>query len=799
MLKSYLTLALRTLRRQRVYTAVNALGLTVGLACAALVAVFLEYELTYDGHHENADRIYRILNVSGADAFSTVQFKDFFRTEGDAQRRLAERLPEAIPAIEAATNFEILTGSVFVETAKGNRFASDRRLVTNTGPAFAALFTFERVAGAPLADALARPRSAVLTATTARRYFGDADPIGQPLTVDGTEATVRAVVADPPPNTRLRFDLAMQVERIPNWGAYHYVRLAEGAAPEAVAAQVTALMDELFPRRTEDRGYNETRDTERLQPLTAIHLAERALYDDTPHRAPIYLWAFGAIGLLILGITTINYANLALALYAGRHQEIGVRKALGGHRRQIAGQFLVEAVLLALLCVPLALGVCAAVLPAFNALMETSIAAARLAQPVVLGALVGVAALAGLGAGSYPAFVLARKQAVDLFGRGLGASGGRGWSLRHGLIALQFAVLIGLGSLSWVAYDQLAFMQTGDLGYETEHVVRTNVRADSAAYQQYRQRLVASSAIQAVGMGAAPNLANNTGTFGLVGGDRTFPGRYQRVDTHWFDVMGLDHPVVERMQTQGPTGPPRALVNQAAADRLAPVDPVGRLWSFAPDNPDANTYEIAGVLPNLHLNSMRRAIVPMLFEVFASPPRGYNILVRTTEGRTQAGLAHVRAVTDELFPDTPLQLTFLDDQVAQLYEQERRFMTLAATLSGVAILLAALGLTSLVAYLTRLRMKEIGVRKSLGASVAGLVALLNREYVPIVGAAFLVGAPLAWWAADAWLGQFAYRVGLSPLMFVGAGLGALAVAAVAVSTQAVRAARVNPAQVLRSE
>jgi putative ABC transport system permease protein len=253
------------------------------------------------------------------------------------------------------------------------------------------------------------------------------------------------------------------------------------------------------------------------------------------------------------------------------------------------------------------------------------------------------------------------------------------------------------------------------------------------------------------------------------------------------------------MQAQGPTGPPRALVNQAAADRLAPVDPVGRRWSFAPENPDATTYAIEGVLPNLHLNSMRRAIVPRLFEVFASPPAGYNILVRVTEGRTQAGLAHVRAVTDELFPDTPLRLTFLDDQVAQLYEQERRFMTLAAALAGLAILLAALGLASLVAYLTRLRQKEIGVRKSLGASVASIVALVNREYVALVGVAFLVGAPLAWWAADAWLGQFAYRIALSPLVFGGAGLAALLVAALAVSTQALRAARVDPARVLRSE
>ena len=558
-------------------------------------------------------------------------------------------------------------------------------------------------------------------------------------------------------------------------------------------------MDEINPNRKND----ENLDGNRLQALTDIHLASGALYDDTPHRNPAYLWAFGAIGLLILVITTINYANLALALYADRNAEIGVRKAMGGHRGQIAGQFLVEAGLLALACVPLALGLCAAVLPGFNALMNTSIGVAQLLQPTVLGALVGLSALAGVAAGSYPALVLARKETVELFGRGLASGGGgRSWTLRHGLIALQFVVLIGLGSLSWIAHDQLRFMQSGDLGFQTENVVRLDnfVTRDSTEYLQLRRRLQSSSAIEAVGTGVSPNPGGNRTNFGLPGGDavqRDFHS--ETVDVSWFDAMGVEHPVVDSMRRAGPSGPPRVLVNQAVVDRFGFENPVGKTIILGPNYDEPNRLVIDGVLPNMHLRPMRQEIKPTVFRVRPVRSAIFGALVRFAPGRVNEGLRHVREVWAEIRPDAPLQTTFLDDQVAQLYDQERRFGTLAAVLSGLAILLAAIGLASLVAYLTRLRMKEIGVRKALGGSVTSIVALLNKEYVQIVGAAFLVGAPLAWLAADWWLGRFAYRVDLSVWPFLAAGIGALVVAVLAVSTQALRAARVDPAQVLRSE
>jgi putative ABC transport system permease protein len=557
-------------------------------------------------------------------------------------------------------------------------------------------------------------------------------------------------------------------------------------------------MDEVDPSRRDDDRLK----GERLQALTDIYLAPRKNFDRGPHRDATYLWVFAAIGGLILVVTTINYANLALALYAERRAEIGVRKALGGHREQIARQFMAEAMVLALGCVPLALAACAAVLPAFNGLMDTSIAATQVFQPTVLGVMVALALLTGVVAGGYPAFVLARKKTIDLFDRGLSGSARRGWSLRHGLIALQFVVLIGLGSLSWIAVDQLRFMQDESLAYQTENVIRLpGASRDTAAYAQWRQRLLAEPSIAAVGMGPDPRPRRPTGTFALSGDpDRIYEGGQVRtVDVHWFDVMGIDHPVAEAMKRDGADAPQRTLINETAAALLDEVDPVGQRWIADPGGGNYATPPIEGILPDLYFHSMRQELAPTAYRIHATPPWSTSILVRLESGRLQAGMEHVRTVWGDLRPDRPFQASFMSNLVADLYEQEQRFTTLSGVLAGIAILLAALGLASLVAYLTRLRLKEIGIRKALGGTTASIVALLNKEYVRLVGVAFVVGVPLAWWVANRWLQQFALQVDVSPLVFLGSGLAALVVALAAVSLQAGRAARVDPARVLRSE
>lgn len=798
MLRSHLRLALRSLRRRFGYTTINALGLTVGLACCAVIAVFLQHERSWDAHHDAADRIYRILSNYGDSEYTHIRFEGFQDDTDDAeeQRSLARALRD-LPAVEQAANYTILDSEQFVERTDGDRLTSDRRLITTTGAAFVDLFAFERLAGDSLRTALSSPGTALLPASTAETYFGDANPIGKTITVGESAFTVTAVVADPPSNSRLQFDIALHVKRSPSWAAQHYMRLAKGIDPAAISPQISQVMDKVDPSRRDDPNLK----SDRLQAMADVYLGPRKKFDRGPHRDAAYLWIFAAIGALILVVTTINYANLALAMHAERHGEIGVRKALGGYPKQIAKQFLVESLLLVMMCIPLALMLASAVLPAFNELMDTTIGARRMLQPAVLLAMIGLGVGAGLVAGSYPAFILARKQTIELFGRAFSASGGRGWTLRHGLIALQFVVLIGLGSLSWTAYDQLRYMQTDALPYETENVVRLpGTSTDTDAYATWRERLTQSPAVAAVGMGPQPRPRIPTSTFALSGDrDKVYNGQVRTVDMHWFDVVGIKHPVVEEMQSQASGAEQRALINETAERQLRDKNPMGQSWIIAPGNRDYETPVVEGVLPDLYFHSVRQEIAPTLYRVHRQPPWAGSILVRFADGQRQAGMDHLAAVWSELRPDRPLQASYMNALVGDLYEQERRFTTLSGVLAGLAILLAGLGLASLVAYMTRLRLKEIGIRKALGGSVASIIAHLNREYAQIAGIAFLVGAPLAWYLASEWLGQFALRIELSPWVFAASGLLAAIVAVVAVSLQAGRAAKVNPADVLRAE
>ena len=791
------------------YAAINALGLIAGIGCAALVAVFLQYEWSYDAHHDDADRIHRITRDYRSSTYSTLPFENYRRADGAEQRSLAEALPQDVPEIEQATNFEIFRNESYVETASDRRFTTDRYVLTNTGPAFVDLFTFERVAGAPLHEALAAPYSALLTESSARTYFGDANPVGQTIRLDSLDLEVTAVVADPPPNTRIRFDVAAQVKRIPNWGAFHYVRLAAGADPEAVAPKVSDVMDRVNPARVQNDYVRTNQKGETLQALTDIHLGPRLLYDDTAHRDVRYLYAFALAALLILGITAINYANLSIALYAERTTEIGVRKALGARRGQVTRQFLVEAILLATACVPLGLGAAAAVVPAFNRLMNLQLAVGALVQLEVVAGMIALAVVTGAVSGGYPAWLLARREAVDLFERGLGRSGfsgragspWRGWSLRHGLIVVQFGVLIGLGGLSYVVHDQLRYVQSEEIGLRTDAVVSLGgIAGDSTLYQNVRQRLLEASAVQSVGTGPVPGPAGNRVNYKAEGADVAYEdGFTSYVDVGWFDVNGIESPVVDAMKAEGPSAPERMLINEAAADRLGWSDPAGRTLVIDPNAAEPLRFAVAGVVPNVHLQSMREEVRPRFYTVRTVPGWAFNALVQFKPGRTQDGMRVLREVWTDLRPDVPFQATFVDDSLRELYDQERRFARLALFLTGLAMLLAVLGLAGLTAYLTRLRMKEISIRKVLGASTPSLLVLLNREFVVLVGVALVVGTPLAWWAAESWLSGFAYRIAVPLWIFPLAGGAALVVALAAASIQSLRAAQADPARILRAD
>ena len=635
MVKNYLRLALRTLRRRTSYALINGIGLAIGLTCCVLVALFLRHELRYDRFHERAEDVYRLLRQKRTNWWSTIPFPHYEAASAEEQRRLPRALAEQIPDIETATNFWVgrhgETYPLYVEHG-GRRFPERSVLHTTTGPAFFNLFSFDFVRGSPQ-TALQRPNTAVLTASAAQRYFDTLDALGETITVHRPagpqEMEVTGVIDDVPSYSHFEFELALQVDRIPNWGAYTYMRLQPGTDPDAIMPQIAALMDEVRPQRVDDPLLRSVLTDERLQPMTAIHFGPRMLYDQKPHRDVRYLWAFGAIALLILAIVAINYTNLSIALYTERSHEVGVRKALGAQRRQVAAQFLAEAVVLAGLCVPVVILLLKGAVPLFNDVMNVNVPSTFLTSPLLLGGLVGLALVVGLGAGSYPALVLSGKNALTLFQNALSGDVRRRWSIRHALIVVQFALLIGLGGVTWLVNQQLHFLQTKSLGFEPEGVIELNDVDQVEHFEQLKNRLRNRPEVRAVGAGIGPGPGRFHVTYRSSNAEAARSnGDYLNVDRNWFDVMGIEHPVVQDAREDDASGPARFLINEAAADALGYEEPVGQTVVIAPNSRTPERQTIDGVIRNVNLRPLYERVQPTFFRVVPEPQHVRTALVR---------------------------------------------------------------------------------------------------------------------------------------------------------------------------
>ena len=798
MLKNYLKIAYRNLRRHKGYTAINVLGLTMGLACCALTLLYVRHELSYDAFHEEADEVFQVNRNLRGQWYSLVGFTAYAETSTEDQLLLPRSL-EALPAVEHAAQFYVAPQPTFVQ-AGADRFAEDDLLYTNTGRALLETFTFEFIEGNER-QALDGPLTALLTRSAARRLFGEERALGQTIQVDTLDLEVTGVVADWPATSHVDFDVALNVPRIPHWGAYTYVRLADGADPDAATALVTEALDRIDPDRIGDPLVG----GERLLPLTDVHFTRDALYSLTPPGDLRYVLFFVLVGGLVLLVTCINYMNLSVALYAARNKEIGVRKVVGAGQGAVAGQFLLEAVALALLCLPLVLAVVGGLLPFVNRLMDLALTNRFLHDPPMLALLVGVALVAGGLAGSYPALVLSRRPALALFDRALamGRSGRRRVSVRQALVVAQFALLIALGSLTFLMNRQLRYVQQRDLGLATEGVVTLRGVGDAEDYRRLKARLERLPSVEAVGWGGGPGEAYNRVTFRAEGTDVVYDdANFRYVSLSWFDVMDVQSPDVERWRTAGGELPEALyFINETAARRLGWENPIGRTLIEDPAGNDGAGYPftVDGVVPDVHLFSLHEPVRPLFVVAYPDADWLYDMVVRVNAQDLGATMEAVEAAWTSAIPDQPFDPAFVTDDLATLYAQDRQAGALSAYLTTLAVVLALLGLLGLSAYLTGLRRKEIGVRKVLGASVPQILVLLSREFVALVLVAFAVAVPLAYAAARWWLGDFAYRIAIGADVFLLMGGLALLVALLAVGYQALRAATADPVKSLRYE
>ncbi len=790
MLKHYLTVALRTLRRERGYAALNVGGLALGLACCFLIVLFIGHETAFDRFHRKADRTFRVL----------LSLDDEWK--GSTPAGLTPAFTAAFPEVEAAVRVHP-DRSPYLRVGGESRRAPGYALAD---PAFFEVFDgFELLRGDP-ATALADPRALVLTETAAAGLFGDADPMGRTVAYDGaTDLTVTGVMADPPPTSTLDFDYLGSFELYREWGGEEaltdftnhnyltYLLLRPGADPDALEAKATAWARARFPEL-----YGEAPDdfqVAELQPLPAIHLDTAVRYDVLPTRDPRYLWVFGAVAALILLIAAVNFTNLATARAAQRAKEVGVRKAVGAGRGQLAGQFLGEAVLLGALATALALALVALLLPTFNAFIGADV---RLGTGSLgtAGMLVGIGLAAGLLAGAYPALVLSAFRPARVL-KGELTRGRGGARLRRGLVVFQFAATVALLVGTITIFDQLRFMRAQDLGFEAEQVLFFPEAPDlRGRYDAFRAELLADPGVRGVALSTPPGRVGTNRGYNWPGAE----GEDEQGVSLWTIIAGPDY--LETMGIELVAG--RGFVseadthdvyvlNEAAVRELGFEDPVGqpfRAW-------DRPMGEVIGVVEDFHFQSLRHAIEPVVINY--KPGWVGTVAVRAAAADVSGVLDHVRATWAEFAPGYALEYRFLDEDFGRAYRAEEQLVQRFGFFAAVAVLIACLGLFGLAAHTAERRRKEVGVRKVLGASVRSLVVLLSRDFAGLVLAGFVVAAPLAWLGLRSWLDGFAYRAALGPDPFVWAGLLALAVALVAVGGQALRAATADPVRALRSE
>ena len=787
MLKNYLKISLRTLQKYKGYAFINVFGLAIGLACCLLIVLFVRDELNYDRFHENADRTYRIVRQEGQLAPSVT-----------VAAPLAPALATTFPEVEHATRmFHYWFTPLLSRGDEG--FYEDRIFFTDG--AFFDVFDFTLLRG-NAASALREPFSILLTETMARKYFGDEDPIGQTLTMNAAHPfTVTGILEDPPRTSHFTFDFLAAIESLPavmgwptvmeNWGLgafYTYLVLPEGYDP--------ALLDEKLAE------YNPSGVAARyfVQPLTDIHLNSNYRGEIEPGSDIRYVWLLSGIALMILLLACMNYTNLATARFARRMREVGIRKVVGAQRGQLMGQFLGESVLLSMVALLVALALLEGLLPAFSTLIDGTLTFEIVEDYSLLAAIVGVALLAGLIAGSYPAFYL------SAFHPGTALKGvqnrGRRTPLRKVLVVTQYAIAVVLLAGTGIVYQQLNYMRTAKLGFEKEQLViipvrdeRVQARPDAAkaAFSALSEVMSVSSSTSLPG---TPMSGTSDARRAGAADDEPFQINLGWIDADYVETLDIGMAAGRDFSDAFPTDHEETLLlNENAARQFG--------WARAEDaigeviNIWGEQRQVIGVMNNFHFESLRESIEPLLFFPEMDECRGLIVRLRTND--LAATMGNLEAAWKGLSTTQPFTYSFLDDTLETLYVAETRWGRIIGTATLFALLIACLGLFGLASFLAEQRTKEIGVRKALGASAPQIALLLSSAFARLVVVAFVVATPIAYFAAQRWLDTFAYRITLSGWVFLAAGLIALGVALLAVSYQSVKAALADPVKALRYE
>jgi putative ABC transport system permease protein len=815
MLKNYLKIALRSLVKQKVFSVINILGLSTGIASCLLIMMYVTHEFSYDNFHEKSDRIYKIALERIYPNHST-NYAIIPHSYGDA---IQNDFAEVEQVVKMGGPFNNV-GVSYKNTA-GEEKQFEENFVMAADSNFFDVFTLKVLKGDPK-KALTKTTDMVLTEETARRYFGNDEPLGKTLTIFGQEFQVAAVCENIPENSHLRFDFLFKWSdeffggNRPNFisfSAHTYLELKPGADAKALEAKFPKMVDTYAAGQIEtDLGkswadYKKEGNGYRyfLQPLREIHLDPTHIEAKTsPGGNANYVYFLLCVAILILVIACINFMNLTTARSAERAREVGVRKTMGSAKTQLVYQFLIESILLSFIGTLLALGIIYVALPYFNTLTGTHLNF-EFGLTIILG-LLGVTLLVGLLAGTYPAFVLSSFNPI-LIMKGNFIMNAKGALLRNGLVVFQFFISIILIVGTLVVGRQMDFMEKKSLGYDKEHMI---VVERVFALQNQQQSFLEE-------LREMPDVESVAGANALLGGERadffgdqwTAEGsteihttKSMVISDDFADALGFEFADGKGFSRET-TDSLSIIINENAAKTFKLTNPVGQKLTQVqrtPNGPITIQYTIIGVMKDFNFQSLRDEITPLTIrsnETFGGG-NGY-AYVRVKGKNVSNVLSAIEEKWKTLAPGQPFKYLFLDESIGSQYKSEQQVGQIFTIFSGLAIIIACVGLFGLASYTANLRTKEIGVRKVLGATVTSVVVLLSKEFTKLIAIAFILSVPAGWYVMNSWLEGFAYHVNLGADVFVIAGILALLIAWLTVSYQSIKAAVVNPVKSLRSE
>jgi putative ABC transport system permease protein len=799
MLINHFKIAWRNLLRHKLMSIINIAGLGIGMAASVLIVLWVQNELSFDRFQPDADHIYRI--TSNISVSKTEQWH-----WESSQYLLGDFAVKQIPEIENVTRLKPLS-------YEDVNFQYNGKIISESKSAYVdaqwfKMFHYDFVEGSP-ADFEKNPFSLILTTSAAKRYFGNEDAVGKVLKIDTVNYQVQAIVKDNPANSSFQYNVLIPVAaELTNintkksnlqWGNYNYLTFVKLKAGANTAAVSTKLIQILHHSRKDDNG----KTVYSLVELKDIHFENDIMQSALSHGNRLIVDVFMILAGLLLITACINYVNLTTARASIRSKEVGIRKIIGANRKQLFGQFMSESFLVSLLALLLAVLLIQISMPWFESFTGRQFDQ-PLYSPVVWIILFSTLLVAFLLNGIYPAMLLSSFHPIKVF-RGKSLLNFKDSALRRLLVITQFTISVILIVATVVIYNQLQYAQKIDPGYNRSHVFSfsfpwwklkgIDFNKSDAVLNTVKQELKAQSAIAGVSM-ASSELVNFTNqssaSFDWNGRPKDFNPALAplQADPDFQKLMGLKVKEGRWFNTEK-ADQHNVLLNETAVQLLhIPAPLIGQRFIH-----NGDTGIIVGVVKDFHYRSLHDKIGPMIIGQLS--PNGF--YVKSAAGSTAAAINAAKKVWSEFFPSTPFKYDFLDESYSNLYKAEQQSSILIALFAGIAIMVSALGLLGLAAFAGEQRVKEIGIRKVLGASIQHIISMLSADFLKMVLIACLIAFPVAWWAMTKWLQGFAYRINFSWWIFALAAGLALLIALITVSFQAIKAAIANPADSLRSE